>query len=189
MNSVLMPTVDEQLLFQIIDAWCAKMHDDYRVNRFFCDRPLAEQTAPLKRLLSTLLGNKAATPQRLSELADEAFTAAFARGNAKPSLVSNRDFAFLGTLINGNIIGDDDGTLKLTLLCPAHSHFLKLQPTDDVYDVAVDLLQTTLDEMNVAHEIASQLTAFVASGKEGVMGKGKPLIEDEDSSSRFRTHG
>lgn len=189
MNNLLTPNIDEQLLFQIVDAWYAKMRDDYRINRFFYDRPLAEQTAPLKRLLSTLLGSEAVAPDRLSELADEAFTAAFARGNAKPSLVNNRDFAFLGALINGNIVGDDDGTPRLTLLCPAHSHFLRLQPADDVYDVALDLLQGTLDQMNVANEIARQITAFVASGKESVMGRGKSLIEDEDRSNRFRTHG
>ncbi len=189
MNNISTLHLDKQLLFEIVDVWYAKMRDDYRINRFFYDRPLAEQTAPLKSLFSALLGNEAVAQHRISELADEAFTAAFARGNAKPSLVNNRDFAFLGALINGNIVGDDDGTPRLTLLCPAHSHFLRLQPVDDVYDVALDLLQATLDQLNIANEMARQITTFVASGKESMMGRGKSLIEDEDKSNRFRTHG
>lgn len=189
MSSSLKFNLDHQLLDQIVDIWYAKMRDDYRINRYFYDRPLAEQAAQLKTLLNTLLAVESINSEKISELADEALTAAFARGNAKPSLVNNRDFAFLGALINGNIVGDDDGTPRLTLLCPAHSHFLRLQPIDDVYDVALELLQAALDQLDVANETARQLVHFVALGKEGVMGRGKPITENDERSSRFATHG
>ncbi|MCQ8182487.1 hypothetical protein NP603_15300 [Methylomonas sp. SURF-1] len=189
MNSPLKISLDDQLLTQIIDVWYAKMRDDYRINRYFYDRPLAEQAAPLKRLLSALLTVQPVEPQTLSELADAAFTAAFARGNAKPSLVNNRDFAFLGTLMNGNIVGDDSEVPRLTMLCPAHSHFLRLNPIDEVYDVAVELLQATLAQLNVGNEIAAPLIRLVASGKDSVMGRGEPIFDDEERSSRFSTHG
>lgn len=189
MNSSPTLNLDDQLLSKIVDVWYAKMRDDYRINRYFYDRPLDEQTKPLKHLLSALLGSEPAAPPLLSELADEAFTAAFARGNAKPSLVNNRDFAFLGALINGNIVGDDDGAPRLTLLCPAHSHFLRLQPIDDVYDFALNLLQATLDQLNVANDISHQLMAFVASGKDSVMGRGNATFDDDDKSDHFHTHG
>lgn len=189
MSSALKFNLDEQLLAQIVDVWYANMRDDYRINRYFYDRPLADQAARLKQLLSALLANASVEPQKLSELTDEAFTAAFARGNAKPSLVNNRDFAFLGALMNGNIVGDDDGTPRLTLLCPAHSHFLRLQPVDDVYDVALELLQAVLEQFNVGHETASQFIAFVALGRDSVMGRGKPIYENDERTSRFATHG
>lgn len=188
MNSLSPINLEHSLLGNIVDSWYGKMRDDYRINRYFYDRPVAVQAAALKHLLTALVHNPNETPKKLSELADEAFSAAFARGNAKPSLVNNRDFAFLGTLMNGDIFGDDDGLPRLTMLCPGHSHFLRLNPIDDVYDVALILLQTSLDELHVPKDAASQLLALVASGKEGVMGRGKPIY-DEDNSSRFRTHG
>lgn len=181
--------LNDQLLAHITDVWYAKMRDDYRINRYFYDRPLAEQVKPLQHLLSTLLASESVQPQKLSELADDAFAAAFARGNAKPSLVNNRDFAFLGTLMNGNIVGDDEGIPRLTLLCPAHSHFLRLNPIDDAYEVALELLQATLDQLNVANETAEQLIDFVALGRESVMGRGEPIFDNDESSSRFSTHG
>ncbi|ATG91639.1 hypothetical protein [Methylomonas koyamae] len=189
MNSPLKISLDDQLLTQIVDVWYAKMRDDYRANRYFYDRPLAEQTAPLKQLLRALLANEAVAPQKLSELADATLAAAFARGNAKPSLVNNRDFAFLGTLMNGNIVGDDSEIPRLTLLCPAHSHFLRLNPIDDVYDVALELLRATLAQLNVAAETATPLVNFVAAGKDSMMGRGQPIFDDEEHTSRFSTHG
>ncbi len=181
-------TIDEQQLSQIVDIFFAKMLDDYRINRYFYARPFVEQTAPLKQLLNALLGAESVEPQTLSALADGVFTAAFARGNAKPSLVNNRDFAFLGTLMNGNIVGDDE-TPQLTLLCPAHSHFLRLQPLDENYDVVLELLQNTLDQLAVPKETAQQIMVFAESGRDGVMGRGKAIYENEDKSSRVHTHG
>lgn len=189
MASALKFNLDDQLLAKIVDAWYASMRDDYRINRYFYDRPLADQAERLKQLLNALLANSAVEPEKLSELADDAFTAAFARGNAKPSMVNNRDFAFLATLMNGNIVGDDDGAPRLTLLCPAHSHFLRLQPIDEVYDVALELLQAALRQFNVANDTASQLINFVALGRDSIMGRGKPIYESEERSSRFTTHG
>lgn len=180
--------LDEQTLSQIVETWFGKMRDDYRINRYFYDRPLNTQTEPLKRLLRAVLGGNGVEPQKLSELADEAFAAAFARGNAKPSMVNNRDFAFLGALMNGNIVGDDDGSPRLTMLCPAHSHFLRLNPIDEAYDVAVELLQSTLNQLSVAADTGKRLLSVIASAKDSVMGRGQPIYDDENSS-RFRTHG
>ncbi len=182
-------SLHDQLLSQIGDVWYTKMRDDHRVNRYFYDRPITEQAAALKQLLKALLAPEPVAPRKLSELADAAFTAAFARGNAKPSLVNNRDFAFLGTLMNGNIVGDDSEVPRLTLLCPAQSHFLRLNPIDEAYDVAVELLQAALAQLNVANEVAAPLVRLVAAGKNSVMGRGEPIFDDEERSSRFSTHG
>lgn len=189
MTSDLKFNLDGELLARIVDAWYANMRDDYRISRYFFDRPLADQSERLKRLLNALLAKTAVDAETLSKLADEAFAAAFARGNAKPSMVNNRDFAFLGALMNGNIVGDDDGTPRLTLLCPAHSHFLRLQPIDEVYDVALELLDAALAKVNVPGDTASQLVNFVSQGRDSVMGRGEPIFESEEKSSRFATHG
>ncbi|OHX35756.1 hypothetical protein BJL95_16215 [Methylomonas sp. LWB] len=189
MSNSLKFNLDDHILAELVEVWYAKMRDDFRINRYFYDRPIADQIASLKNLMRALLANQTVDPATLSGLADEAFTAAFARGNAKPSLVNNRDFAFLGALMNGNIVGDDDGTPRLTLLCPAHSHFLRLQPVDDVYDVALELLQATLEQLKIADETAVRLINFVALGKKSLMGRGEPIFDDEEHSSRFSTHG
>jgi hypothetical protein len=181
--------IESRLLSDVVDLWYCKMRDDYRINRYFYDRPLPEQAAPLKQLLTALLGGESVSAERVATLADQAFTAAFARGNAKPSMVNNRDFAFLSTLMNGDILGDDDGTPDLALLCPAHSHFLRLNPIDEVFDIALELLQDSLNELRVESDTTVQLLNFASLGKEGVMGRGKPIYENEDRSSRFRTHG
>lgn len=183
------PVIAEPILSQMVDAWYTKMLDDYRINRYFYPRPLAEQTTPLKALLANLLSGQPVAAQHLSEMADAAFTAAFARGNAKPSMVNNRDFAFLGALMNGNIVGDDDGTPRLTLLCPGHSHFLRLQPIDEVFDIALELLQATSAEIGLDRESGDKLLAWMATAKGGIMGHGRPIFDDEEQSSRFRTHG
>jgi hypothetical protein len=100
-------TIDDQELSQMVDMFYTKMLNDYRINRYFFTRPFVEQTEPLKQLLKAVFSIEPVDPETLSALADDVFTAAFARGNAKPSLVNNRDFAFLGTLMSGNIVGDD----------------------------------------------------------------------------------
>ena len=52
MSSTLKFNLDHQLLAQIVDVWYANMRDDYRINRYFYDRPLADQAERLKQLLS-----------------------------------------------------------------------------------------------------------------------------------------
>jgi truncated hemoglobin YjbI len=188
MNGYLTTRIDKDLISQVVDVFYSSMLDDYRINRYFYSRPIDEQTAPLKQLLYTLLDDKPVEPEKLSELTDRYFTAAFARGNAKPSLVNNRDFAFLGTLMNGNIVGDDE-TPQLTLLCPAHSHFLRLQPIEENYDVVLEILKNTLRQLSVPQDIASNIMSFAESGREGVLGRGEAIYDHDDLSTTFRTHG
>jgi truncated hemoglobin YjbI len=188
MNDKSTPKIDDNLVSKIVDVFYANMLDDYRVNRYFYSRPIEEQTKPLKKLLYALLGAEAVEPKKLSELADNYFAAAFARGNAKPSLVNNRDFAFLEMFVTGDLVGSDEKP-HLTLLCPGHSHFLRLQPIDDNYDVVLEILQNSLNQLNVPQETAAEIMAFVASGREGILGRGFAIYDDGDNSIEFRTHG
>ncbi len=182
------PKVDQSLVSKIVDVFYANMLDDYRINRYFYSRPLEVQAEPLKQLLYALLGDQAVEPKRLSDLADAYFAAAFGRGNAKPSLVNNRDFAFLEMFVTGDLVGSDDKP-HLTLLCPGHSHFLRLQPIDDNYDVVLEILQNCLKHLGVPEDTSAAILSFAASGREGILGRGCAIYDDGDNSVEFRTHG
>ncbi|WP_446810522.1 hypothetical protein ACH50O_02705 [Methylomonas sp. 2BW1-5-20] len=188
MNDKLTPTIDENLVSKLVDVFYASMLDDYRINRYFYSRPIDDQTNPLKRLLNAMFAGNPVEPKKLSELADDFFAAAFARGNAKPSLVNNRDFAFLEMFVTGDIVGSDEKP-HLTLLCPGHSHLLRLQPIDDNYDVVLEILQNSLKQLNIPQDTAAEIMAFAASGRDGILGRGLAIYDDGDKSIEFRTHG
>lgn len=188
MNSKPRPKVDKTLVSAIVDVLYPSMLDDYRINRYFYPRPLNEQAKSLKQLMYALLSEEHVEAKKLSELADNCFTAAFARGNAKPSLVNNRDFAFLEMFVTGDIVGSDEKP-RLTMLCPGHYHLLRLQPIDDNFDVVLELLQNSLKQVGVAEEIAAEIMAFVASGRDGIFGRGQAIYDDGGQSNEFRTHG
>jgi truncated hemoglobin YjbI len=162
-TSVAIPQIETALVDKIIDVCFDKMLDDYRVNRFFNNRPANEQTKPLKSLVKLLLSGA-----RLSEQLDvlnEYLTAAFARSNAKPSLVTGNDFAFLLDVIGGQDIQ------TITPLCECHCFLLKLGPDDSHYDVLMEHLQSSLKELNVSHELSQQFLGFAESGREGCLGR------------------
>lgn len=179
---------DENLISAIIDIFYQNLLDDYRVNRYFYSRPIAEQTKPLKLLIKALLNTNEFSPKQISELADNFFTAAFARGNAKPSMVNNRDFAFLEMFVTGDLVGGEQKP-NLILLCPAHSHLIRLQPNDDNYDAVIENLANALQQLKVADKLATQILAFAESGRENILGRGKEIYNEEGVSTHFRAHG
>lgn len=161
-----MPDFDLSLIGQVIDKCFEKMQDDYRVNRFFNSNPLAEQTKPLKILASKVLQGAKATEHL--DVLDDFFTAAFARSNAKPSLVTGNDFAFLLDVIGGQDIQ------VITPLCMCHSFLLKLGPDDDHYDIFLEHLSTAMKDLQVGKELSQQLFDIAASGREGALGRLPP---------------
>jgi len=179
---------DESLVSSIVDVFYQSLLDDYRINRYFAGRPLAEQTKPLKLLINALLNRSQFTDKDVWELAGDFFTAAFARGNAKPSMVNNRDFAFLEAFVTGDLVNAGKPS-ELVLLCPAHSHFIRLQPNDDIYDVTLENLANTLKQLNIAEPVAAKIMAFAESGRDGILGRGKELYNDGDMDTHYRSHG
>ena len=182
------PNLDENLISNIIDVFYPNLLDDYRINRYFYTRPIGEQTKSLKSLINALLNTNGVTLKQVSELADKFFTAAFARGNAKPSLVNNRDFAFLEMFVTGDLVGGEHAP-DLVLLCPAHSHLIRLQPNDDNYDAVIDNLANALKQLKVADNLASQILAYAESGRDNILGRGKAIYNEEGVSTNFRAHG
>lgn len=160
----------QALIDKVVDAFYSNMLDDHRINRFFYSRPIEEQTTPLKAFIVAAL-NPSTSKQELSVLLDHYFTAAFARGNAKPSLVSGRDFGFLLDIVGGQEIR------TITLLCPAHSHLMKLDPHDYNYDDAMEILANTLQQLNISLEMSAKLMALAESARDGLMGRGQELFE------------
>lgn len=179
---------DENLISRIVDVFYQDLLDDYRVNRYFYSRPIEEQTKPLKSLVNALLNRSRFTDKEVWELANDFFTAAFARGNAKPSLVNNRDFAFLEAFVTGDIVNAGKPS-ELILLCPAHSHLIRLQPNDENYDAVIDNLAAALKQLNVAENLASQILAFAESGREGTLGRGNEIYNEDNMETHFRSHG
>lgn len=165
--STSIPNIDSVLLNKIIDGCFEKARDDYRVNRFFNNNPLSEQTKPLKDFVKLVLNG--AKGEELTGALDAYFTAAFARSNAKPSLVTGNDFVFLLDVVGGRDLQ------VITPLCHCHSFLLKLEPNDDNYDVLMEHLQTTLNELNVDKPLADQILAFVESGRESTLGRQDPV--------------
>lgn len=162
-SAVSIPSIEPALLNRIIDSCFDKMSDDYRVNRFFNNNPIAEKTKPLQSLLKLLLnGSKV---RENIDLLDQCFTAIFAKNNAKPSLVTGNDFVFLLDVIGGRDLQ------VITPLCMCHNFLLKLLPDDSHYDVMLENLQAALQELNVSKELAQQVLALAESGREGTLGR------------------
>lgn len=151
------------LLNRIIDVFHDKMLSDYRVNRFFNNKPASEQSHPLKTLVKVAL----TAPQHTdwTELLDAYFMASFAKNNAKPSLVTGNDFMFLLDVIGG------EQSAKPTLLCDAHAHLLKLAPNDSHYDVAMEHWAAALQETEAPAHLASQLLDMAESTRAGLLGR------------------
>ena len=166
-TSASIPNIDLVLLNNIIDGCFEKAQDDYRVNRFFNNNPVSEQTKPLKEFMGLLLNG--AKGEELTEKLDEYFSAAFARSNAKPSLVNGNDFAFLLDVVGGRDLQ------VITPLCPSHNFLLKLEPNDDNYDVMMEHLQATLNELSVDKSLADQILVFAESGRESALGRQDPV--------------
>lgn len=179
---------DENLVSSIVDTFYQDLLDDYRINRYFYTRPIAEQTKPLKVLINALLNRSQFTDKEVWEFANDFFTAAFARGNAKPSMVNNRDFAFLEAFVTGDLVNAGKPS-ELVLLCPAHSHLIRLQPREENYDVMLEILADTLKRLNIAESTASQIMTFAESGRDGMMGRGREIYNDGDMDTHYRSHG
>lgn len=69
---------------RIVDVFYAKMLDDYRINRFFCTRPAAEQAAALKAYLKAYAGNFNSKDEKVLAALDHYFTVLLPANNAKP---------------------------------------------------------------------------------------------------------
>ncbi len=159
------------LIDQIIDTCYEKMIDDHRVNRFFNNRPLTEQTAPLKNYVRALSSKSKLTEDEALELLNDYFSASFARNNSKPSLVTGTDFGFLLDIVGGQEIR------PITLLCESHSFLMKLLPDDDHYDVFIEHLTDTLSQLNVATDLGRELLTMAEAGREGFLGRGRTYMK------------
>lgn len=160
---------DETSIGRIVDMFYAKMLDDYRINRFFFTRPAAEQTAALKAYLKAFFKSFNSADASVLEALDHYFTIAFARTNAKPSLVTGNDFAFLLDIVGGQEIK------TITLLCPAHSFLIKLGPDDFHYDILIEHLAETLTLLNIPDDLAYQMLALAEKGRDGLLARGNDV--------------
>lgn len=152
---------DAGLIGAIADRVCEKMLDDYRINRFFNNRPVAEHATALKGYLNVALSSDADA----SKLLDAFFVAAFGRGNAKPRWSAGQDFASLPDIVGAKEIRANH------LLCPAHWFLMKLHPDDSHYDVAMAHLAAALSELDVSEAGAYRLIMLAETARDAVLGR------------------
>ncbi|AMK76657.1 MULTISPECIES: hypothetical protein [Methylomonas] len=160
---------DQALIGKIVDALYAKMLDDYRINRFFFTRPAAEQADALKAYLKVYFNSFNSADEKVLDALDAYFTTAFARTNAKPSLVTGNDFAFLLDIVGGQEIR------AITLLSPAHCFLIKLGPDDFHYDIVMEHLADVLKQLNIAEDLAYQMLALAEKGRDGLLARGAEI--------------
>lgn len=153
----------------LVELSFEKMRADYRVNRFFNNISPQQQIEPLKELLSIVIhGGKW---DENMDLVDDVFTALFARNNAKPSLVTGRDFGFLLDVIGGRDLQ------VITPICLCHQFLLKLQPDDFHVDVVLEHVQASLHELMFNHVTSQQVLSMVESARHLVLGKIAPSAQ------------
>ena len=158
------------IIDKIIDRFYINLLDDYRINRFFYPRPIEQQSEALKAFVKIAINPKSTKEEFYNGL-EHYFSVAFARTNAKPSNVSGRDFAFLLDIVGGQEIR------TITLLCPAHGHLMKLDPHDDNYDVAIELLDKSLKELQISDDLSAKVIALAEKARNGLMGRGEEILQ------------
>jgi hemoglobin len=146
---------------KIVDAFYDKLLTDYRVARYFNDHDEDKQKLALKNFLTACSGSND-TDDDLKSLLNEYFLAAFAR-EKRESAVNESDFGFFGMIIEQ----DHPSTKRL---CDAHSHLLKFMPDNSQYDAVVEHLASTLDELNIENNLATEVLALGESARNGVLG-------------------
>lgn len=146
----------------IIDTFLGKMLADYRVRRFFNDQNEAAQREALQAYLTGAMGGADVSADELIELLDNCFMVCFAR-NKRKSFVSEADFGFFGM-----IISQDKPSTKT--LCPAHSHLLKFMPDNSHYDVVMEHLTDTLQELHVDKNLVPEILSMAESARNDVLG-------------------
>lgn len=156
---------DDNWVGRIVDVFYAKMLDDYRINRFFFTRPASEQAAALKTYLKAYFGGFNSKDEKVLAALDHYFTVAFARSNVKPNPVGSNDLAHVPDIAGGQ----DNKTASL--MCPAHNFLIKLGPDDFHYDIVLEHLNATLQQLNVADDLAYQMLALAEKGRNALLGR------------------
>lgn len=162
---------DISLIDKIVDKLYSKMLDDYRINRFFSSKPVSEQTDALKNYLKALVGEKKILDEDLLNLLNNYFIAGFGRTNTSPSAVAGNDFAFLLDIVGGREIRE------IIFLSNAHSLLFKLGPDDDHYDIMLEHLSASLNELGIAEELSDKILAFAESGRDMLLARGDEILK------------
>lgn len=158
--------IDTGLISSIVDLLYDKMLTDYRLNRYFTVRTTQqEQADALKGLLNHALSGQQRDGEQWRELLGNYFITAFARVEGTHSLVTGNDFMFLLDVVGGQEIR------PINLLCDAHSHLMKFLPEDDNYDVVMEHVAASLQQLNVSSELSRQLLALAESARAGVLAR------------------
>jgi hemoglobin len=152
----------ENAVNALVESFYEKMLDDYRVRRFFNATEQDKQLDALKALVAAILVGHA-NDDDFKLLMRDFFMSAFARFKAK-ELIPESGLDFFA-----HIVGEDSHSSKF--LCDSHSHLLTFIPNDTQYDIVMEHLTTSLEQLNVESSIAAEVLAVAESGRNSVLGK------------------
>jgi len=162
---------NDGLIDKIVNDLGVRMLDDYRINRFFNSGSAMDQAQALLTLIRALAVKAPSNAEALEEICNDYFMAAFARSNAKPSLVNGNDFAFLLDIVGGREIRE------IMPLCESHAWLIKLGPDDFHYDVIMEHLAFSLQALGVAADVKQEIMAFAESGRDPVLARGQVMLQ------------
>lgn len=146
---------------RIVDVFYDKLLADYHVSRYFNDHDEDQQKEALKTFLTACSGSND-TGSSLNDLLNEYFLVAFAREKRK-SMVNESDFGFFGMIIEQ----DHPSTKRL---CDNHAHLLRFMPDNSHYDAVMEHLSSTLQELNISNNLATDILAVAESARNDVLG-------------------
>jgi len=154
----------EMIINNIIDIFYLKMLADYRVSRFFNTQNENEQKTALKAfIVASYGGNTCKTNEDIKTLLDDFFIVAFAKSKRK-SFITGSDFGFFGLLI-------EQDHPETHLLCPSHAHLLKFMPDDFHYDVMIEHLDASLQQLNTDKNLIEEMLEITENARPYLLGR------------------
>lgn len=162
-NLSLYDRLNDEKFNTLVEIFYQKIIDDYRVSRFFCDDGRKEQLDALKALTKFISQNNSTSGDEFKALLTRFFMSAFARFKDK-ELLPESGFAYFGYIIE-----QDNPSSKL--LCDSHSHLSKFMPEDSHYDVMIEHLTSSLQELNIGVDLITDILSLAESGRNSLLGK------------------
>jgi hemoglobin-like flavoprotein len=162
-NLSLYERLNDENFNKLVEVFYQKIIDDYRVTRFFCDDGQKEQLDALKALAKFISQNNSTSDDEFKALLTRFFMSSFARFKEKEAYPES-SLAFFGY-----IISQDNPSSKL--LCDSHGHLLKFMPDDSHYDVVIEHLINSLQELGIDGDVIADIVTLVESGRNSLLGK------------------
>ncbi|MDQ7091889.1 MAG: hypothetical protein Q9M50_14860 [Methylococcales bacterium] len=153
----------ETVVNSIIEDLYDKMLADYRINRFFTNEHQKEQRVALKRFITASYGPDDRPDKERKAVLNDFFMLAFSRSKRK-SFITGSDFGFFGLII-------EQDHHETHLLCESHAALLKFMPDDFHYDVVLELLKASLQQLTIEPLLINDVLKVTEGARTCVLGR------------------